>query len=335
VPAAQAADLEQATGIPVVAMESPRGLNDPALGAFAETLAEADRVLLLGKTVDFLIGFAEAPHLAPQARFLQIEPEAEQRARAQRMLADRLLLTRDAAPQQATAALIRAAKHPVGDAGWRRAVGTAIAYRPDAWAEIAAETRGTLHPVEIGQAVQAVLEAQPQAVLIVDGGEVGQWVQATTRARRRLINGPAGGIGSALPFALAARLAEPDAPVIAVMGDGTVGFHLSEFETAAREHLPFVAVIGNDRRWNAEHQIQLATYGPDRLIGCELSAARYDRACTALGGRGWRVDSRDGLARALAEALASGQPACIDAALDGQPAPKLRRTRTTAAAGVH
>mgnify|MGYP006424043333 CR=1 FL=1 len=327
--------LEQATGIPVVGMESPRGLNDPALGAFAEVMAEADRVLLLGKAVDFSLGFAEPPHVAADARFLQIEPEAAQRARTKHLLGDRLMHTLAAAPLQAAAALTRAAPAQIGDDGWRRQVRAAIAHRPEAWAEIAAETAGTLHPVEIGRAVQTVLDAHPRAVLIVDGGEVGQWVQATTQCSRRLINGPAGGIGSALPFALAARLVEPDAPVIAVMGDGTIGFHLSEFETAAREHLPVVAVIGNDRRWNAEHQIQLATYGPDRLVGCELSSARYDQACAALGGSGWTVNRRDSLPRALADAVASGQPACLDVALDGRPAPKIRRAGPAASEASH
>ena len=46
---ALAAALEDAAGIPVVGMESPRGMADPSLGAFAEMLAQADCVLLLGK----------------------------------------------------------------------------------------------------------------------------------------------------------------------------------------------------------------------------------------------------------------------------------------------
>ena len=49
----------------------------------------------------------------------------------------------------------------------------------------------------------------------------------------------------------------PAAPVFAVLGDGTIGFHIAEFETAARRGLPFVAMLGNDARWNAESQIQL------------------------------------------------------------------------------
>ena len=80
-------------------------------------------------------------------------------------------------------------------------------------------------------------------------------------APARLINGVAGAIGPSIPFALAARCARPEARILAVMGDGTFGFHMAEFDTAFRHGLPFVAVVGNDARWNAEHQIQLREYG--------------------------------------------------------------------------
>ena len=97
----------------------------------------------------------------------------------------------------------------------------------------------------------------PDAVLVCDGGEFGQWAQACMQAPQRVINGPAGSIGSALPFAAAAKLAFPAAPVVAMLGDGTFGFHLSEIDTAVRRGLAYVAVIGNDACWNAEYQIAL------------------------------------------------------------------------------
>src|ERR1043166_10053816 len=105
-------------------------------------------------------------------------------------------------------------------------------------------------------------------------------------ARRRLVNSVTGSIGSALSFALAARMIEPKAPVFAVLGDGTIGFHISEFETAVRRGLPFVAVLGNDALWNAESQIQLREYGRERMHGCDLTPARYDRVVEAFGGHG-------------------------------------------------
>jgi acetolactate synthase-1/2/3 large subunit len=124
---------------------------------------------------------------------------------------------------------------------------------------------------------------------------------------------------------LTARLVEPRAPVFAVLGDGTIGFHLAEFETAVRRNLPFVAILGNDARWNAESQIQLREYGRDRMHGCELLPARYDLVVAALGGHGEYVEDAAALPSAIARSLASGKPACVNVMIESIAAPALRR----------
>ena len=168
------------------------------------------------------------------------------------------------------------------------------------------------------------MERDPDTVLICDGGEFAQWGQSMLPVRRRLINGVAGAIGSSLSFALAARLVEPKAPVFAVLGDGTIGFHISEFETAVRRALPFVAILGNDGRWNAESEIQRRSYGANRMHGCELLPARYDRVVAALGGHGEYVERAADLAAAIKRALASGKPACVNVMIESTAAPALR-----------
>jgi acetolactate synthase-1/2/3 large subunit len=182
-----------------------------------------------------------------------------------------------------------------------------------------------VHPLRVCAAVQALIDTRRDAVLVTDGGEFGQWAQACVRSARRITNGPSGAIGASLPFAIAARLARPSATVVAMLGDGTIGFHLAEFDTALRAGAPFVAVVGNDARWNAEHQIQLRDYGPQRLIGCELMPTRYDRVVQAMGGHGEHVEHEDELGDALERAAASGLPACVNVKLDGHPAPVIRR----------
>src|SRR5204862_6454105 len=114
-----------------------------------------------------------------------------------------------------------------------------------------------------------------------------------------VINSVTGSIGSALSFALAARIVETKAPVFAVLGDGTIGFHISEFETAVRRGLPFVAVLGNDARWNAESEIQRRDYGANRMHGCKLLSARYDQVVAAFGGHGEHVTQAAELAPAI------------------------------------
>ena len=168
------------------------------------------------------------------------------------------------------------------------------------------------------------MERDPDTVLICDGGEFAQWGQsmlprpAPHDQRRR-------GLDRRLALVRDRRAArEPKAPVFAVLGDGTIGFHMSEFETAVRRKLPFVAVLGNDALWNAESQIQLREYGADRMHGCDLTPARYDLVVAALGGHGEYVESAADLPGAIERALASGKPACINVMIESIAAPVIR-----------
>jgi acetolactate synthase-1/2/3 large subunit len=115
-------------------------------------------------------------------------------------------------------------------------------------------------------------------VFVSDGGEIGQWAQALIPVPDRIINGVAGAIGPSIPFAIGAKVASPDRTVLAVLGDGTFGFHMAEFETAVRHQVPFITVIGNDGFWNAERQLQRRKYGEARAVGCSLEQGiRYDQ----------------------------------------------------------
>ena len=318
------AALAARCGLPVVPMESPRGLGDPSLGAYAQALAEADLVVLLGKALDFTLRFGRAPAIAATARFVVVEPEEAVLARAVESLGARIAVTAMAGATEAVTALAAAASaHP--NSGWAERLRAHIAYRPPAWAALAGTPAGPIHPATLCQALLPFLDAGPDTVLVSDGGEIGQWAQAILAAPARLINGVAGAIGPSIPFALAARCARPQARIVAVLGDGTFGFHMAEFDTAHRHGLPFVAVVGNDARWNAEHQIQLREYGAARAHGCDLApATRYDLVVAALGGHGEFVTKAEELAPALQRAFASGKPACVNVLIAGQPAPSVR-----------
>ncbi len=316
------AGLEAASGIPVIGMESPRGVADPSLGAFAQMLAQADCVLLVGKRIDFTLKFGRA--FAETCEFLQVDPENAEHERSRRAVGDRLRITALSEAIAALEALTRAFRKPT-TGGWREEVRVAIAYRPAEWERAVANAPGLLHPVQALRPLQAILDEHPDSVLVSDGGEFGQWAQACLNAPHRVINGVAGSIGAALPFALAARLAQPQAPVIAVMGDGTFGFHPAEIDTAVRYRLPFVAVVGNDARWNAEHQIQLRDYGRERLVGCELLPTRYDQVAAGFGGHGERVTTAEQLLPAARRAMGLNLPAVLNVMIEGLAAPNVRR----------
>ncbi|MCJ2063367.1 thiamine pyrophosphate-binding protein [Methylobacterium sp. J-088] len=314
------AALAETLGLPVVGMESPRGINDPALGAFAEILARADLLVLLGKPLDFTLRFGAAPALAPDCRFAIVDPDPTLLARAP---AERLAVAGLADPRPVLATLTARGGPRRRDA-WHAEARAALAHRPAGWADLRGKD-GNLHPVELCRAVDAFLEHHRDGTLICDGGEIGQWPQALVGAGRRLINGVSGTIGASIPFAIAAALERPGAPVVAVLGDGTFGFHMAEFDTAVRYGIPFIAVVGNDARWNAEHQIQLRSYGSERTRHCDLLPTRYDAVVQALGGFGALVTGAADLPAALEAAHASGLPACINVMIASVPAPMIRR----------
>ena len=83
------------------------------------------------------------------------------------------------------------------------------------------------------------------------------------------------------------------------MGDGTAGFQIAEWETARRYNLPIIFVIGNDRRWGAEVEIQIRDYGNDRAKFCYLDEiTRYDIIAQGLGCEGFYIKSENELEKA-------------------------------------
>ena len=311
---ARVQELTQITGIPTLPMDSPRGVNDPWLHAANHCLFESDLILLLGKKLDFSLRFGEGP-FSPQTRFIQIDADA-----GQLRPHERLILSIEGDPVRIAAFLAESARGQgwSGDA-WRQRVEKTRATEPDQWKDWRRSSDRPIHPLCVCEVLQPYLDRG--AILVSDGGEVGQWVQAGLTAPLCLTNGPSGAIGSSIPMAIAAKLAQPDWQVIAVSGDGTFGFHLSEFDTALRYDLPMVVVVGNDARWNAEYQLQLQHYGEERAVACELLLTRYDKVVEALGGHGEFVSDPVELGPALERALASGLPACVNVHIEGLKAP--------------
>ena len=320
--------LEEALKVPVIGMESPRGMADPGLGAFAEALSQADCVLLLGKKVDFTVKFGAV--FPPGCEFLQVDPEQEELDRGKRALGARLKASFLADSSAAMDALFANRAAAKAKNAWMQEVRDAVRYRPEAWATAKAGIADRVHPVEALRPVQKILDSHPDSVVVLDGGEFGQWGMACLNAPHRVVNGVAGAIGAGLPFAIGARCANREAPVVAVMGDGTFGFHGMEIDTAVTNKLPFLALVGNDARWNAEYQIQVREYGRERARGCLMREQRYDEIAASLGAWSARLTRGSDLPGAAQRALASGLPAFLEVMIEGIAAPTVSRQRATA-----
>lgn len=327
VPRSMLESFSREVGVPIVGMESPRGINDPSLGALAEVLPCADLVVLLAKDLDFTLQVNSELAFDSDCRFIHLYSDKMGFEIAQRVIPDPSLIVFSAIvdPLSSITAMSQAAsRRPWQEHDWCQQVESAISYRPPAWIDIDSQRDGPLHPVEVCRRVQEYLD-QDETVFVSDGGEFGQWAQACLSARHRVINGPAGAIGGSVPFALAASLAFPGRRIVVTLGDGTFGFHSMEFDTAVRYQLPFVAVVGNDATWNAEYQIQLRNFGRERTVGCELLPTRYEKVVESLGGHGEYITASEGILPALRRAEESGLPACLNVPIQRTAAPVIRR----------
>ena len=162
--------------------------------------------------------------------------------------------------------------------------------------------------------------------LVLDGGNIGQWahkVLLNDRYPERLLTcGASGVIGLGVPGAMAAKLAWPDRRVLLITGDGSLGFCLPEFQSAARHGLPFVAVLANDEAWGIVVCGQRKSGRP--CAASELGKLDWVRAVEGLGGRGVRVETPAQITAAVEEGFASGQPTLVEVPLQVMGADECR-----------
>jgi len=115
-----------------------------------------------------------------------------------------------------------------------------------------------------------------------------------------------GNCGYAFPAAMGAKVACPDSPAVAYVGDGAWGMSLNETLTAVREGIPTTAVVFNNRQWGAEKKNQVLWFG-DRYIGVQLSHPETGFAgiARAMGAEGVQVSNIDEVGPALQAACAA------------------------------
>ncbi|WP_127116218.1 thiamine pyrophosphate-binding protein [Shimia sediminis] len=122
-------------------------------------------------------------------------------------------------------------------------------------------------------------------------------------------------VGFGLAAAIGAKAAAPDRPVVAVMGDGAVGYTMIEIQTAIQHELPVTIIVLDNQAWGAEKAYQQEFYG-GRLLGAEIQSPRFDRFAELCGGKGIWVDGPGGMGSALQQAIASNETTVIQARID-------------------
>jgi sulfoacetaldehyde acetyltransferase len=120
-----------------------------------------------------------------------------------------------------------------------------------------------------------------------------------------------GNCGYAYPTAIGAKVAAPDRPAIAYVGDGAWGMSLQETLTCVRENIPAIAIVFNNGQWGAEKKNQIDFYA-DRYVGTNLKNPSFAAIGKAMGAEGIKVDKPGDIGDALKTAIAANRPAVIE-----------------------
>lgn len=202
-------------------------------------------------------------------------------------------------------------------------------------------------PIHTSRFVVEATQAFPKdGILIRDGGAtvVFQWTYSQCKPHDVIWNQNFGHIGTGLPYATGAMLADRAAtgksrPGMLISSDSSFLFHVAELETAAREKLPLVCVVGVDNQWGLEVGVYKRTFGQGtEETGTHWSKeVRLDKVAEGFGCHGEYVTRAEDIKPAIARAYASGKAAVVHVAIDpkanSEEMPKYDKFRTWYAEG--
>jgi thiamine pyrophosphate-dependent acetolactate synthase large subunit-like protein len=296
----------------------------PRGNAVATQLArEADVILALGTRLGFNTTFYTYDHLNRDARIVQVEIEP---TAIGRFFPVEVGIHGDAG-RVARALLQRIGAGPPREdaARWSaafRGARLALLGERDAQARAAAPR---IQPAQLYGAIRAV--APDDAMYTMDAGTL--CLQATDQlryARPPALFTPLdfGLVGFSYACGLGVKLACPDRPVISLMGDGGFGMTTSELGTAVAHRIATVCIVMNNGCWGAEKAYQRDFFG-GRYLGADVPNPPYDQLARLWGARGWRVERAADLEAAIGEAIACGEPAVVDVAVDPDALYSFRR----------
>lgn len=165
-----------------------------------------------------------------------------------------------------------------------------------------------MHPNRIFAALGA--QDLDGATVVADGGDLLSFARLGVPSHVRYLDaGAFGCLGVGVPFAIAAALARPGRPAVAVTGDGALGINAMEINTAVRHDAKIVVIVSNNAAWNIERYDQEENYG--LVVGTELEHSDYAALGRSLGAHGERVTDPAELDAALKRAFENA-PAVID-----------------------
>jgi len=114
-----------------------------------------------------------------------------------------------------------------------------------------------------------------------------------------------GNCGYAFPAIMGTKLANPDRPAVALVGDGAFGISLNELPTCIRMEIPVSIVVFRNGQWGAEKKNDILWFD-ERFVGTELGDDfSFANVAEAFGCKGVRVETMEDLTAAIKESCAA------------------------------
>jgi sulfoacetaldehyde acetyltransferase len=179
-------------------------------------------------------------------------------------------------------------------------------HEQDAWSVEVSRGVDAMHP---RQMLRELEKAMPDGAMVsTDIGNICSVSNSYLRFERPRSMFAAmsfGNCGYAFPTIVGAKVAAPDRPAIAYVGDGAWGMSFGELQTCVREQIPVTAVVFNNGQWGAEKKNHVDFYA-NRFIGVNLDKQpSWAAVARAMGAEGVRVESLSDVGPALRAAAAA------------------------------
>lgn len=307
-------------GIPYVASPMGRGVipDDNPLcmnAARSAALAGADAVLMVGGRFNWIFQFGRAPRFSANVRFAQIDIVAEEMVSSAAELELGMVADCAAGVEAIVGAM---AGRPLASSGtgWIDHLHVAAVKNE---AMIGEQMSSDAIPINHYRLLREIRDVLPHDANVSVDAEltmaVARAVLPSYNPRSLLNSGTTGCMGTGVPYALGAKLAMPERPALAVVGDYAFGAAAMEVETAARVGANVIFVIANNGGI-AGHSIQDSMFAADSPPIAALLPVDYERMGEMVGGFSAHVTDPAQIRPTLERALASNRVAVVNVITD-------------------
>jgi pyruvate dehydrogenase (quinone) len=213
--------------------------------------------------------------------------------------------------------------------GWRREIEQSL---KDWWETLEARAKTKAHPVNPQRVVWEMSPRLPHnAIVTSDSGSCANWYARDYRVKRGQLASLSGGLasmGAAVPYAIGAKFAHPDRPVVALVGDGAMQMNnMAELITIAKyrdrwaDQRLVTCVFNNEDLNEVTWEQRVMNGNPRYDASQDIPDVRYSQFAEQIGLKGLFVDAPDDLASAWDEALAAERPVVLEVKTDPEIAP--------------